>query len=147
MSVFEWLSIVALSLGGLWAVGSALISLAAKHKERADSAERKSLTDSVETVRDLAREVRSETMNSLKTLMTRVENIATELFSKFHAADKSLAKHEAELQRIMEKATDQQRDFSREFDRLWKAVEDGRSKVQELEAGYRRVTDHRKKTD
>jgi|SRR5665213_88193 len=147
MTVFEWLSVIGISLAGLWAVGTSLISLAAKHKERAESAERKSLTDSVETVRDLAREVRSETMNSLKTLMTRVENIATDLFSKFYSADKTLAKHEAELERIMEKAADQQREFSKEFDRLWKAVDDGRSQVKELAEGYRRITDHRKKTD
>ncbi len=145
MSVFEILSIIAISIGGLWAAGAALISLHSRTKERAETAEQKSLTDSVESVRSLSRDTRLETMNSIKSLIVRIENLSTELFTKFHSADKLLTKHEQELLRIMEKATDQQREFSREFDRVWKAIADGQSSVKELGEGLQRVTGHRKK--
>jgi len=104
MSVFEILSIIAISIGGLWAAGAALISLHSRTKERAETAEQKSLTDSVESVRSLSRDTRLETMNSIKSLIVRIENLSTELFTKFHSADKLLTKHEQELLRIMEKA-------------------------------------------
>lgn len=147
MTLFEWLSVIFLAIGGLWVAGAALITLAAKHKERADTADRKSLTDSVESVRELARSAKSETMSEVRTLMARIEDTTRILFSKFDSADRSLTKHEIELAKLFDRFDSQQREFSKEFERVWKSIQEGQSRIKELGEGYLRVTDHRKKTD
>ncbi len=142
MSLFEKLSLIALVLAGLWAVGAALIGLYSRTKQRADEAERKSLTDSVESVRLLVHSAKTEIMTHVGGATKKAED----LFVKFHEADKVLTKHEAELKRIVEAQEIQMRHFTREFERSWKTLDETRSQVQELWNGLVRVTGTKKKT-